>query len=142
MPLYCFCGNIPLWTQLRDCKRDGSDGTVEALAKIVPMIRKRFGKKVRVVVRADSGFAREAIMKFCEKQKLYYCFGLAKNVTIKALMKNTLDEMREQIEGGQLTVPCRKFVEFGYRTKKAGVDFGGWWAKRRFLSKGKIRVLW
>ena len=87
LPLYCFCGNIPLWAQLRDCKRDASDGTVEALAKIVPMIRKRFGKKVRVIVRADSGFAREAIMKFCEKEKLYYCFGLAKNVTIKALIE-------------------------------------------------------
>ena len=31
LPLYCFCGNIPLLAQLRDCKGDASDGTVEAL---------------------------------------------------------------------------------------------------------------
>ena len=134
MPLYCFCGNIPLWAQLRDCKRDASDGTVEALAKIVPMIRKRFGKKVRVVVRGDSGFAREAIMKFCEKEKLYYCFGLAKNATLKALMKSTLAEMREHIEDGQLTLPCRQFVEFGYRTIKS------WSRFRRVVGKAEILV--
>src|SRR5271166_6081179 len=25
LPLYCFCGNIPLLAELRDCKRDASD---------------------------------------------------------------------------------------------------------------------
>jgi len=38
LPLYCFCGNIPLYAKLRDCKRDASEGTVEALGKIVPAI--------------------------------------------------------------------------------------------------------
>jgi hypothetical protein len=37
--LYCFCGNISLFAGLRDCKRDASDGTVEALQKMVPAIR-------------------------------------------------------------------------------------------------------
>jgi len=46
LPLYCFCGNIPLLAQLRDCKGNASDGTVEALQKIVPAIRQRFGSKV------------------------------------------------------------------------------------------------
>ena len=63
LPLYCFCGNIPFLAKLRDCKRDASEGTVEALQKIVPAIRKRFGSKVRIIVRADSGFAREAIIR-------------------------------------------------------------------------------
>ena len=27
LPLYCFCGNIPLLAQLRDAKRDASSGT-------------------------------------------------------------------------------------------------------------------
>jgi len=75
LPLYCFCGNIPLLAQLRDCKRDASDGTVQALEKIVPIIRERFGKKARIIVRGDSGFARESIMKWCENNELYYCFG-------------------------------------------------------------------
>ncbi len=77
LPLYCFCGNIPLFAKLRDCKRDASEGTVEALQKIVPAIRQRFGRKVRIIVRGDSGFAREAIMAWCEANKVFYCFGLA-----------------------------------------------------------------
>ena len=41
LPLYCFCGNIPLLAELRDCKRDASDGTLEALQKIVSAIRRQ-----------------------------------------------------------------------------------------------------
>ena len=41
LPLYCFCGNIPLYAKLRDCKRDASEGTVEALKKIVPASRRK-----------------------------------------------------------------------------------------------------
>jgi hypothetical protein len=77
LPLYCFCGNIPFLAQLRDCKRDASDGTVAALEKIVPAIRQRFGQKIRIMVRAGSGFAREPIMAWCEQNGLYYCLGLA-----------------------------------------------------------------
>ena len=137
MPLYCFCDNIPLWAQLRDCKRDGSDGTVEALAKIVPVIRRRFGKKVRIIVRGDSGFAREAIMEFCEKEKLHYCFGLAKNPTLKELMKNTFEKMRHDIEAGQSALPYRQFMEFGYRTKKSWSRFRRVVGKAEMLAKGK-----
>ncbi len=36
LPLYVFCCNVPLLAKLRDCKRDASDGTVEALEKMVP----------------------------------------------------------------------------------------------------------
>ena len=71
LPLYCFCGNIPLFAQLRDCKRDASEGTVEALAKIVPAIRKRFGRKVRIMVRGDASFAREPLMSWCEGEEVF-----------------------------------------------------------------------
>ena len=72
LPLYCFCGNVPLMAQLRDAKRDASSGTVEALKEISCAIRKRFGRKVRIIVRADSGFAREEIMAWCEQNGVYY----------------------------------------------------------------------
>lgn len=44
-----------LWAQLRTSDRDASEGTVEALEKIVPTIRRRL-PGVRIVVRGDSGF--------------------------------------------------------------------------------------
>ena len=67
LPLYCFCGNVPLLARLRDAKGDASSGTVEALEKIRCAIRRRFGRRVRIIVRADSGFAREEIMAWCEQ---------------------------------------------------------------------------
>jgi hypothetical protein len=78
LPLYCFAGDVILWTQLRTSDRDASDGTVEALEQIVAALRERF-PEVRIIVRGDSGFCREAIMGWCEGQReVYYCLGLAR----------------------------------------------------------------
>jgi hypothetical protein len=43
----------------------------------IKAIRRRFGRAVEIVVRGDSGFARDAIMGWCERQGVFYCFGLA-----------------------------------------------------------------
>ena len=59
--------------------KTASRGTVEALKQIVEAIRKRFGNKVSIIVRADSGFAREEIMTWCEENAVFYCVGLARN---------------------------------------------------------------
>ena len=132
LPLYCFCGSIPLWAQLRDCKRDGSEGTVEALKKIVPVIRARFGRKVRIIVRADSGFAREEIMAWCERNKLHYCLGLARNNRLAEHLAKPFSDLHEAIEANQVQVPCRRFVEFTYRTLKS------WSRKRRVVGKAEV----
>lgn len=137
LPLYCFCGNIPLWAQLRDCKRDASDGTVQALAKIVPKLRRRFGRKLRIIVRGDSDFARESTMSWCEQHGLYYCFGFARNVTVSAVLEETFEQMHEQIEAGEQSVPYRRFVELGYRTKKSWSRFRRMVGKAEVLAKGK-----
>ncbi len=49
LPLYCFCGNIPLLACLRSCKDDAAEGTLEAAQKIVKAIRARFGKRVQIM---------------------------------------------------------------------------------------------
>jgi hypothetical protein len=114
LPLYCFCGNIPLLAKLRDCKRDASDGTLEALQKIVSAIRRRFGKKVRIIVRADSGFAREPIMSWCEDNEVFYCFGLARNDRLSEELKGAFESLNGRIKEGKLESPCRSFTEFEY----------------------------
>jgi len=132
LPLYCFCGTTPLWTQLRDAKRDASAGTVEALKKIVPCIRQRFGKKVRIIVRADSGFAREEIMSWCEENGVYYCLGLARNNRLVARIGKAFGELHEDIAQGRTATPCRRFEEFEYRTKKS------WSRSRRVVGKAEV----
>ena len=132
LPLYCFCGNIPLLAQQRDCKRDASDGTVEALQKIVPAIRQRFGKKVRIIVRGDSGFARDAIMTWCEENAVFYCFGLARNNRLGAQLKANFESLRTQIKEGKVQSPCRSFIEFEYST------LDSWTRARRVIGKAEI----
>jgi hypothetical protein len=132
LPLYCFCGNIPLYAKLRDCKRDASEGTVEALEKIVPAIRKRFGPKVHIIVRGDASFAREAIMSHCESAGLFYCFGLARNDRLQAQLEEEFERLQEPIDQGALQVPCRSFVEFEYTTLES------WSRVRRVIAKAEI----
>ncbi len=133
LPLYCFCGTIPLWAELRDCKRDASQGTVEALKKIVPVIRARFGRKVRIIVRGDSGFARETIMAWCEKHKeVYYCFGLARNNRLATHLEQSFADLYVAIELATQTVPCRGFEDFKYRTLKS------WSRTRRVIGKAEV----
>jgi hypothetical protein len=132
LPLYCFCGNIPLWAQLRDAQRDASSGTVEALAQIVAAIRKRFGSKVRIIVRADSGFAREEIMAWCEQNAVFYCLGLARNKRLQRVLGRAFGALYQEIENGRLEMPCRRFEDFAYRTKKS------WSRTRRVVGKAEV----
>lgn len=132
LPLYCFCGNIPLLARLRDARRDASSGTVQALEKIVPAIRRRFGRKIEIVVRADSGFARDEIMHWCEQQGVYYCFGLAKNARLKALLEPAFQILNRQLEQGCVELPARRFTGFKYRTLKS------WSRTRRVIGKAEI----
>jgi len=132
LPLYCFCGNVPLLAQLRDAKRDASSGTVEALKKISCAIRGRFGRKVRIIVRADSGFAREEIMSWCEDNGVYYCLGLARNKRLSARLGKCFGELCTGIKSGEIQAPCRRFEHFEYRTRKS------WSRARRVVGKAEI----
>lgn len=131
LPLFCFCGDVVLWAQLRTADRDASDGTIEALDQIVAAIRARL-PKVKIIVRADSGFAREAIMGWCEAQaEVYYCIGLARNGRLEALLAPALAEARAQhcLCGG---ASVRRFAELTYRT------LDSWSRERRVIGKAEV----
>ena len=131
LPLYCFCGNIPLWAELRASDRDGAKGTVEALQKIVPAIRRRFGKKVEIVVRADGGFAREDIMAWCEQQRIKYCLGLPRNQRLQRELEQEFKEL-EELVGPENFRPSRRYKDFEYRTLKS------WTCQRRVVGKAEL----
>jgi hypothetical protein len=76
LPLYVFCGRHLLAARLRRADIDGAAGAVEEIARVVAQIRKRW-PRVRILLRADSGFAREALMAWCEANRVDYLFGLA-----------------------------------------------------------------
>ena len=131
LPLFCFAGEVILWAQLRPSDIDASEGTVEVLEKIVAARRRRF-PQVRIIVRGDSGFCREALMAWCERQaQVYYCLGLAKNARLTALLAPVLDRARQkQILCGGASV--RTFAEFTYRT------LSSWSRARRVIGKAEV----
>jgi hypothetical protein len=83
LPLYIFCGRHLLAAKLRRSNIDACAGAVEEAARIVGRIRRRW-PRVRILLRADSGFAREGLMAWCEQNRVDYLFGLARNERLQA----------------------------------------------------------
>ncbi len=142
LPLYCFCGDIPLWAELRTSDRDGSQGTLEALQRIIPAIRKRLGNEVKIIIRGDSGFCRDELMTWIEKQPgVHYVLGLARNKRLETLLKPTFQTLRAshqaageeaRREGREAPHAARAFGEFQYQTQKT------WSRARRVIGKAEI----
>lgn len=128
LPLYAFIGDAIVWAQLRTANRDGCDGSVEALEKIVPAIRRRC-PRVRIVVRADSGFCRENILKWCEEHKVDYVVGLARNARLVEQLTPAMDRARQQacLCGGK----ARVYHDFDYKTLQT------WSRSRRVVGKAE-----
>ena len=126
LPLYIFCGDHLLCARLRESNQDGAAGSVEELERIVSRIRTRW-PETRIVIRADSGFCREWLMKWCEGESVEYVLGIAKNDRLRARIKEEMEEAEmRQLGTGE---PVRIFKELDYRTKKS------WSRSRRVVAK-------
>jgi hypothetical protein len=133
LPLYVFCGDRLLVAKLRTSDRDASEGTVEVAAMLVERIRRRW-PEVRIVVRGDSGFARDAVMTWCEDHGVYYVLGLAKNVRLLREIGNEVVEARDRfVATGQA---ARVFTRFQWRTKDSWTRPRQVIAKAEHLAKG------
>ena len=128
LPLYAFIGDAIVWAQLRTANRDGSDGTVEALVKIVAAVRRRC-PRARIVIRADSGFCRDEILSWCEENRVHYVVGLARNARLQTELAPALNRAREKacLCGGA----ARVYHEFNYRTQNS------WSRERRVIGKAE-----
>src|SRR5262249_57603849 len=90
LPLYVFSGRHLLAAKLRRSNIDASAGAVEEVARIVAQIRVRW-PRVRILLRADAGFAREGLMRWCELNGVDYLFGLARNARLTAAITAELE---------------------------------------------------
>jgi hypothetical protein len=128
LPLYIFCGEFLLWAELRRSDIDASAGSVEALEAIVGRIRARW-PEVEIWIRADSGFAREAILRWCEAHQVHYVLGLARNRRLVRAIGGELAQVREQAQ--QTGEKARSFRDLHYRTQKS------WSRSRRVVAKAE-----
>ena len=89
LPLYVFCSHHLLAAKLRRSNTDSSAGAVEEIARIIAQIRHRW-PKTGMLLRGDSGFARESLMEWCETNRVDFLFGLARNERLQAAIKPEL----------------------------------------------------
>jgi len=128
LPLYVFCGRHLLAAKLRRSNIDASAGAVEEIARIIVQIRERW-PRVRILLRADSGFARESLMAWCEANRVDYVFGLARNARL--VDRIGVELLQAEDEASRTGKPARRFKEFRYATLDT------WSRRRRVVAKAE-----
>lgn len=132
LPLYVFCGRHVLCAKLRRSNIDACAGSLEVLEDLVGQIRERW-PNVDILVRADSGFARDWLMSWCEENDVDFLLGLARN----ARLERELASAFEVLEDDRLSSPeppksARRFVELRYQTRDS------WSRERRVVGKAEL----
>lgn len=129
LPLYIFTDDgFPLCARLRTSNRDASSGTVEEVEAIVALLRHAW-PEVRIVLRADSGFAREELMAWSEQHDVDFIFGLARNQRLVDELAPLLEQAAHDHTHSGL--PARYFADFQYQTRNS------WSRSRRVIGKAE-----
>ena len=128
LPLYVFCGRHLLAAKLRRSNIDACAGAATEVERIVSQIRARW-PRVEILLRADSGFARDELMAWCEAKGVDYLFGLARNERLVGAIADDM-AMAEQ-ESLAKSGPARRFADFAWRT------LDSWSRTRRVVAKAE-----
>jgi hypothetical protein len=128
LPLYVFCGRHLLAAKLRRSNIDGSAGALEEVERIIRQVRTRW-PRVRILLRADSGFAREPLMAWCEANRVDFAFGLARNPRLVEGL--TLEMAWAEEEATTTGQPARRFRDFRWST------LDSWSRRRRVIGKAE-----
>lgn len=134
LPLYIFIDEHLVCARLRPSNIDASAGALEEVQRIVNRLRFTW-PEVEIVLRADSGFCRDELMSWCEKNRVGYVFGLAKN---ERLVKKLRKLMRQAAgEWKKTGKPARRFLDFRYRTRESWKRGRRVVGKAEYLDKGE-----
>ena len=128
LPLYVFCGRHLLCAKLRKANIDAAAGALEEVARLVSQIRTRW-PRTRILLRADSGFCREALMTWCEANRVDFVFGLARNARLVDEIAVELIQAEDEAE--RTGRPARRFKDFHWSTRES------WSRRRRVVAKAE-----
>ena len=128
LPLYVFCGDFLLGAALNTADKQPVSGAIEELERIVGQILARW-PDVRIIVRGDSGFCRDEVMRWCEDNGLFFVLGLQKNSRLIAEIEDEMKTARAVSE--RTGEDARVFKDFRYATTKS------WSCERRVVGKAE-----
>lgn len=86
LPLYVFCGQAMLACVLRPSRIDGAKNAAAVIKLLVQQLRRSW-PETRIIVRADSGFCRQRLLRWCERSGVSYIVGLARNARLEAQVR-------------------------------------------------------
>jgi hypothetical protein len=127
LPLYVFCGDELLVAYLRPSNIDASRHTRAVLKLLARRLRAAW-PAVKITIRADSGFCRWRLMRWCDRNGVGYVLGVARNPALERQAVDWIEHARRQFERtGQ---PQRTFGSFAYAA-------GSWDRPRRVIVKAE-----
>ncbi len=128
LPLYVTCGQQLLAAYLRPANIDGAKHSRAILKLLVTRFRQVW-PNVKIIFRADSGFCRWRMLRWCDRHGVDYIIGLAKNNRLKRLARRSMVQARWQHRrsGG---LKQRLFEDFSYAA-------GTWDRQRRIIAKAE-----
>lgn len=91
LPLYIFCGEQLLAGYLRPSNIDPAKHAWAIVSLLTKGIRAKF-PDVKIILRADSGFCRWRMLRWCESNNVHYCIGIAKNPRLLACATPTMEK--------------------------------------------------
>lgn len=127
LPLYVFCGEQLLVSYLRPSKIDGAKHAWAILRLLVKRLRQAW-PKVKIIVRADSGFCRHRMLAWCERENVEYIIGIAKNNRLLSLSANHRQKAEQLYE--ETREKQRLFSTIYYAA-------GTWKRKRKVIIKAE-----
>jgi hypothetical protein len=138
LPLYVFCGKAMLACVLRRSRIDGARHSAAVIKLLVTRLRQAW-PQVRIIVRGDSGFCRQRLIRWCERQHVGYVIGLARNARLHRCVEGWERLMEHAYtESG---VKERMIREFSYAAQSwdrprrviTRLEFGGQGNNPRFI---------
>jgi hypothetical protein len=127
LPLYVFCDHELITAYLRPSNIDASSHSRAVLKLLVQKLRAVW-PDVKITIRADSGFCRWRLMRWCDSHGIGYILGVAKNPVLERLAADEMATAARQF--AQTGEPQRLFGSFGY-------EAGTWDRTRRVIVKAE-----
>jgi hypothetical protein len=133
LPLYIFIDEHLVCARLRPSNIDASAGSLDEVQRIVKRLRFAW-PDAKIILRADSGFCRDGLMSWCEKNGVGYVFGLAKNERLVKKLRKPMREAEAQCK--KTCKAARRFLDFRYRTRESWKHGRRVVGKAEYLEKG------
>jgi hypothetical protein len=125
LPLYVFCGQAMLCCVLRRSRIDGAKQAAAVIKLLVTRLRQAW-PETHFIVRGDSGFCRQLLIRWCERHHISYVIGVARN----ARLQKAVADWETELEAAYTQTQCKQRM---IRELRYAAD--SWKMERRLVTR-------